>query len=78
MERDPQLRHSGFFTTTDGAAIEGEPVPIDALPLHFSRTPVRSYRAPRALGADNAAILGEWVGMSEEEVRRGEAEGAFR
>ncbi len=78
VERDPQLRHSGFFTTTDDAGLEGAPVPIDALPLHFSRTPVRSYRAPRALGADNAAILGEWVGLSEEEVRRGEAAGSFR
>ena len=77
VERDPQFAHLGFFTTTDSGADE-PPVPVDALPLRFSATPVTQYRAPRALGADNAAVLDEWIGMDEADVRAGEQSGAYR
>ena len=53
-------------------------MPIDALPLRFSATPVTRYRAPHELGADNAAVLDEWIGMSEADVRAGEESGAYR
>ena len=78
VERDPQLRHLGFLTLTEDAAPEGVPMPIDALPLHFSRTPVPRYRAHRALGRDTADVLAEWAGMSADEVAAGEANGTFR
>jgi benzylsuccinate CoA-transferase BbsF subunit len=78
VERDPQLRHLGFIAETDDAGPDGEPVPIDALPLHFSRTPVARYGAHRALGADNADVLSEWADMSADEIAAGEASGAFR
>ena len=77
VERDPQLRHLGFLAQTDDAGPEGAPLPIDALPLHFSRTPVARYRAPRALGADTADVLSQWAGMSADEIAAGEASGAF-
>jgi crotonobetainyl-CoA:carnitine CoA-transferase CaiB-like acyl-CoA transferase len=77
VERDPQLRHLGFFRATDDDAPEGVPMPIDALPLHFSRTPVPRYRAHRALGADTADVLSEWASMSADEIAAGEASGAF-
>jgi crotonobetainyl-CoA:carnitine CoA-transferase CaiB-like acyl-CoA transferase len=77
VERDPQLRHLGFLRETDDAAPEGVPMPIDALPLLFSRTPVPRYRAHRALGADTADVLSEWAGMSADEIAEGEATGAF-
>jgi crotonobetainyl-CoA:carnitine CoA-transferase CaiB-like acyl-CoA transferase len=78
VERDPQFAHLGFLTTTGDAGADGQPVPIDALPLRFSATPVTQYRAPRELGADNAAVLDEWIGMSETDVRAGEQSGAYR
>ncbi len=77
VERDPQLRHLGFLAQTDDPGPEGVPLPIDALPLHFSRTPVARYRAPRALGADTADVLSQWAGMSAQEIAAGEASGAF-
>ncbi len=76
-ERDPQLRHLGFIAHTDDAGPEGTPLPIDALPLLFSRTPVPRYRAPRALGADTADVLAEWAGLGAEEIASAEAQGAL-
>ena len=71
------MRHLGFLAQTDDAGPEGAPLLIDALPLHFSRTPVARYRAPRALGADTADVLSQWAGMSADEIAAGEASGAF-
>jgi crotonobetainyl-CoA:carnitine CoA-transferase CaiB-like acyl-CoA transferase len=76
-EHDPQLRLTDFFHEID------EPHPrlphtyADRLPLHFQRTPVEEYRRVRMLGEDNAAVLGDWLGMSAEAVRQGESDGAF-
>ena len=79
---DPQLAHRGFFTTapTDGTdtGAYDSPTPVDRLPLHFSRTPTDTYFAPRAVGADNTAVLDEWLGMSEGEISQNEANGIFR
>ncbi|MEE8421695.1 MAG: CoA transferase [Dehalococcoidia bacterium] len=78
VERDPQFAHLGFFTATSDAGPDGTPIPIDALPLRFSATPVTEYRAPRELGADNVDVLDQWIGMSEAEVHAGEEAGAYR
>ncbi len=78
VHRDPQLAATGFFTETeDSGAYEG-PTPVDRLPLRFSKTPVDQYRAPRAVGADNVAVLGEWLDMTEADVRAEEAGGTLR
>ena len=78
VHRDPQLAASGFFTETeDSGAYEGR-TPVDRLPLRFSKTPVDRYLAPRAVGADNVAVLDEWLGISEADVRTAEADGTLR
>ncbi|MCY3622053.1 MAG: CoA transferase [Gammaproteobacteria bacterium] len=74
---DPQLRRSGFLFPIE------EPHPVlgqtyaDRLPLDFEDTPCDVYRRTRRLGEDNVAVLADWLGMSEEEVRRGEEDGYY-
>lgn len=76
--RDPQLAHSGFFTETDDNGAYEDRTPMERLPLHFSRTPVDRYQAPRPVGADNVDVLGEWLAMPEDDVRAEEASGTLR
>ena len=72
---DPQLRQCGFLLELD------EPHPVagttyaDRLPIRFEATPCDRYRRTRQVGEDNAAVLADWLGLSEEEVRRGEQDG---
>ena len=74
---DRQLRHSGFLAAID------EPHPVigqtfaDRLPLRFEDTPCDVYRRTRRVGEDNVAVLADWLGMTEEQVRQGEADGYF-
>ena len=72
---DPQLAHSGFL----GRYAEDHPVAgkvhLDRLPLRFSRTPCDEYRRTRLIGEDNVEALGDWLGMTAEEVAAGEREG---
>jgi len=78
VERDPQLKSREFFTTTeDEHAALGGAQPVDRLPLQFSATPVTEYRAARGLGADNASVLADWLGMGEPEVRAREEDGTL-
>ncbi len=77
-ERDPQLAASGFLRETDDEHPDFGHMPIDALPLHFSRTPAGPYTAVRKLGADNVAVLGEWIGMAEADVHAQEEGGALK
>jgi len=78
IHRDPQLAHSGAFGETEDTGAYEQRTPVDRLPLHFSRTPVDQYRAPRAVGADNVAVLGEWLDMPEDDVHSEEASGTLR
>ncbi len=77
-EQDPQLRHAHFLQRID----EVDPVLgqtfADRLPLHFDKTPCDTYRRVRHVGEDNAAVLHDWLGMSEAEVKRAEDEGLLR
>lgn len=75
--RDAELRHARFLFPLDEPHPLVGPVYGDRLPLHFSRTPVTAYRRPRLLGEDNVAVLGDWLGLYEAEVRAGEAAGIF-
>ena len=74
-EHDPQLKASNFLFEID------EPHPVqkttyaDRLPLHFEQTPCNEYRRSRQVGEDNAAVLADWLGMSEAEVTAGEQAG---
>ena len=74
-EHDPQLKASNFLFEID------EPHPVqkttyaDRLPLHFEQTPCNEYHRSRQVGEDNAAVLADWLGMSEAEVREGEQAG---
>ena len=76
-DADPQLARSGFL-----APIE-EPHPVlgqtyaDRLPIRFADTPCDVYRRAPRVGEDNVGILADWLGMSEEEVRKGEEDGLF-
>lgn len=77
-QHDPQLRHTGFLRETDDAHPDFGHMPIDALPLKFSRTPAGPYMAARALGADNVSVLGDWLAMPESDVRAREEDGTLK
>ncbi len=72
---DPQLAHRNFL----GRYAEDHPAAgemhLDRLPLSFSHTPCDEYRRTRMIGEDNVEALGDWLGMTPEEVAEGEREG---
>ena len=76
-ERDPQLRLSGFLRELDDPHPEFGTTHADRLPLYFQKTPADIYERPRAVGEDNAEVLGDWLGMSEPEVRAREEDGTL-
>ncbi len=76
-ERDPQLRLSGFLRRLEDPHPEFGTAYADQLPLHFQKTPTDVYERPRTLGEDNAAVLGEWLGMTEAKVRAKEQDGTL-
>ena len=72
---DPQLAHNDFLGRYDeDHPVAGE-IHLDRLPLRFSHTPCDEYRRTRMIGEDNVAALGDWLGMTPEEVAAGEQEG---
>lgn len=77
-ERDPQLAASGFLIELQNPHPTAGRTWADRLPIEFERTPCNRYDRVRDIGEDNAAVLGDWLGMSEADVRRGEDEGVFR
>ena len=74
LGKDPQLRHAGFLLELDERHPVLETTYADRLPIRydFSRD---VYRRTRRVGEDNAAVLADWLGMAEADVRRGEEEG---
>ena len=77
-ERDPQLKRSGFLVEIEERHPSVGTTYADRLPIYFERTPCDEYRPAPEVGQHNAEVLNEWLGMSEEEVRRGEEEGFLR
>ena len=72
---DPQLAHSGFLARyAEDHPTAGE-IHLDRLPLRFSQTPCDEYRRTRMIGEDNVEALGDWLGMTPEEVATGAQEG---
>lgn len=74
VENDPQLKHTRFLRQLEGVPEFGETF-ADALPMRFEKTPCETYERVRAIGEDNEAVLGEWLGMSPEDVKRGKDSG---
>ena len=74
-ERDPQLKLSGFLMEIEEPHPSAGQTYADRLPIYFDRTPCDEYRPAPVVGQHNAEVLSEWLGMSEEETRRGEEAG---
>ena len=67
-ERDPELRRIDFcHKIEDIHPVVGQTY-ADRLPIHFEETPCDAYTRVRVLGEDNAAVLSDWLGISQEEV----------
>ena len=78
VEHDPQLAHLRFVQPVEGAHPVLGPMRIERLPLYFEKTPCDTYSRVRMVGEDNVGVLADWLGMSEDEVRAGEAQGVLK
>jgi crotonobetainyl-CoA:carnitine CoA-transferase CaiB-like acyl-CoA transferase len=65
--RDPQVEALGLFTSVEHARLGA--LPQIGPPFAFSATPASVRRPPPDLGEHNAAILGEILGLSLDDVR---------
>ena len=79
LERDPQLQARGHYTMLGNDEVD--PLPLEGVPFRMSATPPHTggvlHRGPPRLGEDNETVLGEVLGMSENEVAALAAEGAL-
>ena len=74
FERDAHLRERGFFETIPHVA-KGTVIAA-GLPVGLTNPPGSSRSAGEAVGQDNEAVLGEWLGMTADEVAADVAAGA--
>jgi crotonobetainyl-CoA:carnitine CoA-transferase CaiB-like acyl-CoA transferase len=72
---DPQARARGAVVHAEHPAAGR--VGFLASPIRMSETPVERYAPPPALGADQEAVLGEYLGLSAEAVAALRAAGAI-
>jgi crotonobetainyl-CoA:carnitine CoA-transferase CaiB-like acyl-CoA transferase len=77
-DHDPQLRHSGFISAIPEPGAPVGQTWADHLPLHFEATPCTAYHRVRLLGEDNAAVLADWLGLSDDAVADATARGVLR
>jgi crotonobetainyl-CoA:carnitine CoA-transferase CaiB-like acyl-CoA transferase len=79
LERDPQLAARGHYTLLGNAEVA--PLPLEGVPFRMSATPPHTggalHRGPPRLGEDNAAVLGEVLGLSADDIATLEADGAL-
>jgi crotonobetainyl-CoA:carnitine CoA-transferase CaiB-like acyl-CoA transferase len=75
LRHDRQLAARHFFETVDHER-KGTVV-ANGIPLGLTGTPGRTGHAGRAVGADNAYVFGELLGMTAEEIQRGIAAGVI-
>ena len=75
VERDPQLKRTRFLRLNEGLHPQMAATFADRLPLYFEKTPCDVYKRTRVVGEDNAEVLADWLGLSPEEVEKGEVEG---
>ena len=76
-DADPQLRGSAFLAPIEELHPVLGQTYADRLPIRFEDTQCDVYRRARRVGEDNVAVLSDWLGISEEEVRKGEEDGLF-
>ncbi len=74
LAHDPHLAARGFFETVEHAT-RGTVI-ATGVPLGLTETPPRSGRAGQRVGADDAYVLGEILGMTPAEIARAVASGA--
>ena len=75
LQTNPQLRARGWFETPEHPVVGAMPIPT--LPYRFASVS-RWLRTPApTLGRDNERVLRGWLGVSPEELRALEAEGAI-
>jgi crotonobetainyl-CoA:carnitine CoA-transferase CaiB-like acyl-CoA transferase len=72
MARDPHFHARGLFENVE---VDGKPLKIPAFPPQLSATPGGTDWPGPELGAHNAAILGNWLGLSEAELETLRREG---
>jgi len=72
MMSDPHYIARGMFETVE---IDGEPLKIPAILPKLSETPGRTDWPGVKIGAHNAEILGDLLGLSEEDLTGLSAEG---
>jgi crotonobetainyl-CoA:carnitine CoA-transferase CaiB-like acyl-CoA transferase len=79
VERDPQLRHRGFFVETVQSEIGSQPV--EQVPGKFSVTPPHPGgphgRGAPSYGEDNAYVYGDVLGLTAREIAELREEGAI-
>ena len=74
IERDPQMKHRGFFVYLEHPELGV--VGHEGITFKLSETPGKLRRAP-LYGEHNEYVYGELLGMSEEELEHYTAEGVF-
>ena len=72
---DPQFRALDSVTTIDDPELGA--LKMQNVLCRLSETPGSIKWAGRAIGADNEAVYGEWLGLSRERVAELKAEGVI-
>jgi len=75
FERDPHLRARGFFEEIEH--VRKGTVVATGIPLGLTGTPGRTSGAGAAIGADNAYVFGEVLGLSSVEIDAYRTDGAI-
>jgi benzylsuccinate CoA-transferase BbsF subunit len=68
VERDPQLRHRGFWWEIERR--DSAPNRFDGFPADLSEMPPQLWAPAPWLGEHNELVLGELLGMTPDEVKR--------
>ena len=69
VEHDPQLRQRGFLQPLDDVHPTIGPTWIDKLAIQFTATPCDDYARTRAVGEDSEAILQDWLGLDNAQIK---------
>jgi crotonobetainyl-CoA:carnitine CoA-transferase CaiB-like acyl-CoA transferase len=64
MVEDPQVRERGFFVP-----LEPGPTPMPGSPIKMAGLSSDDWTPCPRLGADNAAVLRDWLGYSETRIK---------
>ncbi|EWY41880.1 CoA transferase [Skermanella stibiiresistens SB22] len=66
---DPQVKARGMAIAMPHA-LAPEPIPLIASPMKLSDTPVDYRHAPPTLGQHTDEVLGEWLGLGEDDISK--------